>query len=191
MSLPNRNSENECPRRELAAYIDGELLLREELDLETHLAECKLCASELNEQKRLLFALDFALEGEKEFELPENFTKIVVANAESRVNGLRCPRERFNAVFVIAALFLLFILGLGGETRTVFDASLKFGEQVLAVAGFALHLIYDAAVAASIILRFLCSQFVYHSAFSTAFFIGFFFVSLFVLSRLVSRNNQA
>ncbi|MDQ3323208.1 MAG: hypothetical protein M3525_12375 [Acidobacteriota bacterium] len=183
MSLPNLNIENECPRRELAA--------REELDLETHLVECKLCASELNEQKRLLFTLDFALEGEREFKLPENFTKIVVANAESKVSGLRCPKERFRAIFVITALFLLFILGLGGETRTVAAAFVKFGEQLLAVGNFALHLVYDIAVAASIILRSVCSRFVYNSTFSIVFFILFFFVSLFVLSRFINRDNQA
>ncbi|MDQ3324070.1 MAG: zf-HC2 domain-containing protein [Acidobacteriota bacterium] len=191
MNLPNPNIKNECPRHELAAYIDGELSAREELDLETHLVECKLCASELNEQKRLFFTLDFALEGEREFKLPENFTKVVVANAESKVSGLRCPKERFRAVFVIAALFLLFISGLGGETRTVLDAFLKFGEQIFAVGNFVLHLIYDVSVAASIVLRSVCSQFVYNSAFSIVFFVVFFFVSLFVLSRLIIRNNQA
>ncbi|HXG83843.1 MAG TPA: zf-HC2 domain-containing protein [Pyrinomonadaceae bacterium] len=191
MNPQNPNIENECPRAGLAAYIDGELSPREELDLETHLAECEICAFELNEQKRLLFALDFALEGEREFKLPENFTKVVVANAESEVSGLRCPKERFRAVFVITALFLLFILGLGGETRTVLDVFLKFGEQIFAVGNFALHLIYDVAIAASIILRSLCSQFMYNSVFSIIFFTAFFFVSLFVLSRLVIRNNQA
>lgn len=191
MSLPNPNIENECPREELAAYVDGELLPREEIELETHLAGCSVCAFELNEQKRLLFALDFALEDEKKFEMPANFTKIVVANAESKVSGLRCPKERFKAIFVIAALFLLFLLGLGGETKTIAGTFLKFGEQILTVGNFAAHLIYDVAVAVSIILRTLSSQFVYNSAFSIFFFAVFFFAALFALSRLFNRYNQA
>jgi anti-sigma factor RsiW len=78
MNLPKPPIENECPRAELAAYIDGELLPREEIELERHLAGCGVCKFELNEQKRLLFALDFALEDEKDFELPANFAKVVV-----------------------------------------------------------------------------------------------------------------
>lgn len=187
----NTQIRHECPRAELVAYIDGELAPREELELETHLAGCRVCALELNEQKRLLFALDFALEDEKEFQLPANFTKVVVANAESSVSGLRCPRERFRAVFVIAALLLLFISGLGGETKTIAGTFIKFGEQLLTVATFAVHLIYDAAVAASIILRSVCSQFVYSNAFSTIFFAAFFLSALFLLSRLVSRYSRA
>ena len=86
-----------------------------------HLAHCPACAEELNEQKKMLCALDIALiEDEKEFELPENFTRVVVANAESSVGGLRQPQERFKTLFVCAALFLLVLLGLlGTVTRPI------------------------------------------------------------------------
>lgn len=191
MNPQSLHIENKCPRTELAAYIDGELLPREEIELEIHLANCHTCAFELNEQKRLLSALDFALEDEKDFKLPANFTKVVVANAESKVKGLRCPKERFNAVFVIAALFLLFLLGLGGETKSIAETFLRFGEQILAVGGFAMRFIFDIAIAASIILRTLSSQFVYNSAFSIVFFGAFFLTVLFALSRLFNRYTQA
>jgi len=192
MSLQISNVGNNCPRSEIAAYIDGELTPREELELEMHFAACQICASELNEQKRMLFALDFALENEKEFKLPANFTKVVVARAESTVSGLRCPKERFRAIFVIASLFLLFLFGVGGEAKTVAETFLKFAEQILIVAGFAAHLIFDIAFGAAIILRSVCSQFVYNSAFSVLFLAASFFVSLFALSRLVrSRYNHS
>lgn len=190
MNRQNTPIQNECPRAELAAYIDGELTPREEIELEMHLAVCCLCAFELNEQKRLLSALDFALEDEREFSLPANFARVVVANAESRVSGLRCSQERFRAMFVIAALLLLFLLGLGGETRTIAATFLNFGEQVLAVGGFAAHLIFDIAVAASIIMRSLCSQFVFNSAFATIFFGILFLSAAYILSRLVHRYSQ-
>ncbi len=80
--------EKVCPKSEIAAYIDGELSPRQELDLELHLAACRSCAEELNEQKKLLCALDFALEDESEIELPENFTKVIVTNC-------RKQRQRF------------------------------------------------------------------------------------------------
>lgn len=186
-----KNSENKCPRTELAAYIDGELSAREELELEIHLAGCKLCAAELNEQKRLLCALDFALEGEREFALPKNFAKIVVANAESKVSGLRSPKERFNAVFVIASLFLMFLVGLGGELKTVAAAFVQFGERFLAVAGFGAHLIYNVAIGAAILLRSLGAQFVYNSSGAALLIVAFFAASLFALSRFLNRSNQS
>jgi len=190
MNLQSSNTENECPRREIAAYVDGELSLREELNLEMHVADCKTCAIEINEQKRLMFALDFALEDEKDFQLPENFTRVVVANAESKVSGLRCPKERFRAIFVIASLFLLFIFGLGGQTRTFAETFLKFGEQILAVGGFAMHLIFNIAVGASIILRSFFSQFVFNSSFSFVLPLAFFCIALFAASRLINRYNH-
>lgn len=190
MNPQNSNIENQCPRREIAAYIDGELSSREELDLELHVADCKRCALELNEQKRLLFALDFALEDEKDFKLPENFTRVVVANAESKVNGLRCPKERFRAIAVITSLFLLFLVGVGGQTKTFTETFLKFGEQILAVGGFALHLIFNIAVGASMILRSFFSQFVFNWSFSVVLPVAFFCLALFALSRFISRYNH-
>ena len=185
------NFKNDCPRSELAAYIDGEISPREELELEIHLAACHICATELNEQKRFLHALDFALESERDFELPKNFTRVVVANAESKVSGLRSPKERFNAVFVVAALLLIFLLGVGGKIKTVAATFLQIGEQVWAVGGFTAHLIYNVAVGASIILRSIGSQFVSNQFGLTTFLAFFFFAALFALSRFFNRFNQS
>ncbi len=190
MNLQTATIEKVCPSNEIAAYIDGELSPREELDLEMHLAVCASCQAKLNEQKKLLCALDFVLESEKQIELPANFTKVVVANAESNVSGLRRPQERFKALFICAALFLLVILGFGGETETVLNTFAKFGEQVFAVGGFAVHLIYNFAVATAVILRSLSHQIVFNSAVSVAFLVMFFVISLFALSRLIVRYNR-
>jgi hypothetical protein len=179
-----------CPRAEIAAYIDGELSPQEELDLEMHFAACPTCAGELNKQKKLLCVLDFALDGKEEIELPENFTKVVVANAESKVNGLRCPRERNRALWVSVALFLLVILGLGAETSKTVETLGHLGEQFFIVGGFFVHLIHDVTVATTVILRSLCFQFVFKSA-VTAILLGIFFLlSLLALSRLIRRHNR-
>ncbi len=188
--MKHATTEKACPNDEIAAYIDGELSPCEELDLEMHLAVCSSCKERLNEQKKLLCALDFALENEKEIKLPANFTKVVVANAESKVSGLRRPQERFKAFFICATLFLLVLLGLGGETETVLNSFVEFGEQVLAVGGFVFHLIYDFAFATAIILRSLSHQIIFNSAVSVAFLVMFFVISLFALSRLIVRYNR-
>lgn len=193
MNLQIAISERVCSQRsEIAAFIDGELAAREEMALEIHFAKCTSCARELNEQKKLLCALDFALECEREeIALPVNFTKVVVANAESKVSGLRHPKERFNTLFVCAALFLLTLLSLGSDTEIVLNTFINFAEQIFAVAGFVTHLIYDIGIGTIVVLRSLSLRFVFGSAASTSLLIALFVVSLLTFSRLINRFNRA
>lgn len=184
--------ENQCSQRsEIAAYIDGELLPREEMELEMHLAVCRFCGDELNEQKRLLSALDYALETGREPELPENFTKVIVANAESKVSGLRRPQERFKAFFACAALFLLVIIGLGRETKTAFVILGKFVEQIWVVGNFVWNLIYDIAFGTAIILRSLSQHILVDANVAPALAALSVFVLLLAFSRFVLRLNRA
>jgi predicted anti-sigma-YlaC factor YlaD len=191
MNLQDSTIENECPRDELAAYIDGELSSREELELEIHLANCQTCAVELNEQKKLLCVLDFALEGERKIELPENFTKVIIANAQSNVSGLRSPGERFKAISVCSVLLLFALVGLGGETGAFLKTFVTFTDRIFAVGGFVVHFIYDVSIGMAVILRSLGNQMVNNSAVAFAALIAFFFVSLFAVSRLFVRYNRA
>ena len=184
-------TEKVCPTGEIAAFIDGELSPREELDLELHFAVCRSCAAELNEQKKLLCALDFALEDEREIELPENFARVIVAAAESNVSGLRRPQERIKAFFICASLTLLVLLGFGSETGTVVSTFWKIGDQILAVGGFAFHLIYDIAIGTAIILRSVSHHIAFNSIVSVLFLIGILFISLVTFSRLIVRFNRA
>lgn len=187
MKTANAEKFNTCPRAEIAEYLDGELTPQAELELEMHFLGCALCTHELNEQKKLLNALDLVLEEEKELELPENFTRIVVANAESRVSGLRRPKERFNALFISAALFLLVLLGLGSETEAVVGAFGNFIEQTAAVGSFFGHLIYDFAIGLTVILKSLCFQFVFKSAVSFIFLAVLLGISALIFSRLINE----
>src|SRR5664279_3152743 len=111
----------ECPSDEIASYIDGELDLTRELELDAHFRECSICTDELNQQKQFVCSLDLSLKHERELELPANFTKTIVANAESTVSGLRRPRERFNAIFICAGLFLFVLFALGTNTGSYFE----------------------------------------------------------------------
>lgn len=193
MNLPIATAEKVCSQQsEIAAYIDGELGLREEMALEVHFAKCAACANELNEQKKLLCALDFALENKQaEIALPANFTKVVVANAESSVSGLRQPKERFSALFVCAALFLAVLLGLGNEIEAVLNTFIQFSEQIFAVAGFVAHFVYDIGIGLFVISRSLSNQFVFNSTASSFLLAAVFAVALLTFSRLVRRFNRA
>lgn len=178
---------NVCPRAEIAEYVDGELTPHAELELELHFLGCEVCARELNEQKKLLNALDCALENEKPLELPENFAKVVVTNAESRVSGLRRRKERYNALLICAALFLLVILGLGSDTEAMLGAGSRIIEQTLAVGNFFGHIVYDFAIGLSVILKSLCFQFIFKSAVSFGFLAFLLGISALVFSRLITE----
>lgn len=190
MKLQTEKKEDYCPRAEIAAYVDGELSPREELELECHFAVCQSCKAELNQQKNLLCALDFAFVGEKEIELPENFTKTVVINAESKVQGLRCPKERSRALLLCAGLFLLILIGLGSEIEAFFSTFAVFFEQVWTIASFVGHLIYDAAIAFTTILRLFGGQFLYSSNLAIVAWGAVLILVLYVVSRLMLRVSR-
>lgn len=185
------NLENLCPRNEIAAYLDGELSPREEMDLELHFTACKKCTAELSEQKKLLCALDFALEEKSNIELPADFTKTVVVKAESNVSGLRRREERFRALFLCAALFLLIILGLGSETEAALSTFAVFIEQIFAVGSFAAHLVFDFAVALTAILRLIGGQFIYSPLFAILALGAFFILSGYIFSRILTLFNRS
>lgn len=190
MNIQAPNSGRDCPSIEIASYIDGELSLEKELELELHFAGCNFCLEEMNQQKQFLCALDSALRNEAEIEMPSNFTKVVVTNAESRVNGLRRPTERLNALFICAALLFFVLFALGAEAGSAFKPVAAVFEQVIAVVGFVLSFAYDIAFGAVVILRPLGSRMAI-GYFVSAILLVLFVFSLFGLSRLVLRHHRA
>ena len=142
----------ECPAEELSAYIDGELEAEHELALEWHIGGCDVCRNALNEQKEFLLALTDTLEREIPMELPVNFTRSVVVNAESKVSGLRDRRARSSAVIVISVLLLLAILAVGSVTGT-FSPAFSLIGKLLALGGMILQVISDLVSAAFSLLR--------------------------------------
>ncbi len=181
-----------CPREEVVAYLDGELSPREEMDLDMHMANCKICSDELNAQKMVSTSLEIFLDEEPDdLELPENFTKVIKAKAESDVSGLRESKERPLAFFISAVLILLVVIGLGTELETVWFAVDKFTNQFLAVGGFIWHTIHNVALGFAVILRALSHHFVYSSALSLFFILAFLAMMFLVLSRMVLRFNRS
>lgn len=180
-----------CPRSDISAYIDGELSPSEELELEMHLAACAVCTHDLNDQKVFLSALNSTLLEEDEVDLPKNFTKIIVTNAESSVSGLRRPNERFNAVFICGALFLFVLFALGSEAGALFDSAGKVFDQVLTVAGAAGHILYSLVIGITLVLKSVSSQVVSSSEIAFAVLVFVFLLSLAALSRLMFRYDRA
>ncbi|HTH52101.1 MAG TPA: zf-HC2 domain-containing protein [Pyrinomonadaceae bacterium] len=141
-----------CTSHDIAAYVDGELSPAREMQLEMHFASCSECTAELNLQKNLLNHLEFGLKSNADIELPADFAKVVVANAESTVAGLRRPRERFNALFICGGLglFLLMVFGVGAAASVL--------DQLKAVGSFFGHFAYDILLGVVVIIRGTAAQ---------------------------------
>ena len=185
MDRVERKDRQTCPSPELSAYIDGELPASEELELEMHLAGCRTCADDLNLQKSFLNALDSSLDDDVEIELPQNFTKSVVANAESSVSGLRRPHERRNAALICVALIVFSLFALGTSAERSLIAAAAIVEKLLAVVVSIGHVIYDIALGFSIVLRSLASNFLFESGGPALVFFAIFVLSLYLFSRLL------
>ncbi len=170
-----------CPFEDLAAYVDGELTLERELEVEMHFTGCPECYSELNDQKAFLRALDQTLK-EGEFELPVDFAKVVVANAESSVAGLRRSQERYHALFICAGLSLFVLFALGSQAENLLD-------QIGAVGSFFGHLLFSFFIGIAIIVRNVASQSEFGA--STVLFLSVTFavLALFVSRRLTSVRD--
>ncbi len=179
-----------CRTEDIAAYLDGELLPDAEIAFEMHTAVCSDCRSELNLQKNLLRELDMCLTT-GELELPRDFAKTVVANAESRVSGLRLPRERYTAAFLCLGLLITAVVALGPDLEATLRMINSVVTKAAVVAGSISHFVFDAALGVAIILRALGTNAVSGSGIA-AVSIGILAVlSLFVLSRLLLRPHRA
>ena len=179
----------ECPLDEIASYVDGELSPSEDAAFETHLTGCEVCRTELKHQKEFLFALNASLESENDIPLPKDFTRTIVANAESRVSGLRRPRERFTAIFICVALFFFALFALGGEAGTVWSAFGSIAEKALAVGAYILRLVFSISYSVAVVIRSLFSH-VSVSWFLAPAFLILIFAAVFALSRSLVRNSR-
>jgi len=179
-----------CLTDEIASYIDGELDLKREQVLEAHLADCDHCRGELNRQRMFLCSLNASLKNEGELDLPPDFAKRIVANAESTVSGLRRPRERFNALFICAGLFLFALFALGAGAMNFFEGVYNIFDQITAVVGFFGHLVYSVFLGVAIVLRSLSSQFRIDSVITVALTAVFMMLALFI-SRKMLRTRRA
>ena len=189
MEFSDAKSFSECPRFLIAAYLDGEIDAAEEILLERHLAGCEPCRVELNEQKRLLFALDGALDKTSDIVIPDDFAKVVAANAESKVEGLRCPVERGRALFVCGFLILLVLFGLGADSAGSLGVVRAAADGTVAVAAIAGRVVADFAVAVSVIVRSICLQFVFKSAVTAAAFVVAGLASALLISRILRHSR--
>ena len=147
-----------CPSDDISSYIDGELDIERELQLDAHFANCEVCSGELNRQKQFLCCLESSLKNESDLVLPANFTKRIVVNAETKVSGVRRPAEFFNSIFVCVAILLFVLFASGPEAEKLLKGGYIFLDQAVAIGDVFVHFVYDLFLGVAIIIRTFATQ---------------------------------
>jgi hypothetical protein len=180
---------------DIAAYLDGELDAEACASFEVHLTGCQSCSAELQEQRRLLCALDFALGADDpNLALPRNFAQVVAAHAESDMSGVRSSQEHGRALRLCLGLSLVVFILLGGArlSGSVLIPLRAVARYVLSVGGLVWNALYDAGSGMAVILRALGRRFVFEShPFSLLAFLLFALLALALLPRLIARYHRA
>jgi Putative zinc-finger len=154
-----------CPAEEISAYIDGELAADVEFALESHISDCEICRRDLNDQKGFLLALSDTLEREIPIELPENFTRSVVVNAESKVSGLRDRKQRSSA-FLIGGILLVLAAAAVGSFTGVFSPLTTALDKLLALVGAVVQVAADLLYAIAAMFRSILQTQTFSAAFA-------------------------
>jgi hypothetical protein len=149
-----------------------------------------MCTEDLNLQKSFLNALDYSLDEREVIELPSNFTRAVMTNAESRVTGLRGPRERRSAALICIGLVAVAFLALGTNAERSIVAIAAVADKLVAVVSSVSHFLYDVALGSAIVLRSLATSFVFESATTVLFLLVVLILSLWLFSRLLVRFDR-
>ena len=192
--MSNISKNISCKSEDICAYLDEEMSADEIVCFENHIAACKNCADELQNQKSLLNELDFAFGSQEEtLTLPKNFTKVIKTNAESDMSGLRQRKEKSRALRLCIALAVLSFVLLGWARFS--DSSFVPIKNLLRVVGSFLGIvwrfIYDAGVGVVVIARAVSRHFVLESNPLNYLLLLIFLFSIFLLSRLVRRYYRA
>jgi predicted anti-sigma-YlaC factor YlaD len=154
-----------CKSEEVAAYLDGELNAGSHTSFEAHLKQCRSCALQLEEQKRLLCALDFALGNEPQMALPKDFAQVVAVHAENDLSGVRrSSSEHKLALRVSAALALVSFALLGSALReTVLGPIAFISKRVVSIFDIMGRIVYDAGAGLAVISRTLGGHLLFES----------------------------
>lgn len=184
-------SEHICPVEDVAAYLDGELSSAAEDAFESHLAGCADCATELRQQRQLLCTLEAAFTQTSRFDLPQDFTRVVAAHAESDMRGVRRKSERRRALQLCAVLALAAFALLGATSRVIVFQPLGRLAQIIArISELLWQTLYDASIGVVVILRMLGRAAVV-SPYGLGLFLTLtFLIAVTLLPRLIANYHR-
>jgi hypothetical protein len=189
MSASNDNQN--CPREEIAAYLDSEMDGDALISFEAHVAHCADCAAELRSQRQLLCTLEAAFGTGRHIELPDNFTRVVAAHAENDMRGLRHKTERRRALQLCAALLLSAFMLLGAASNSlIFQPARAFLRITASALDVFLRTVADAAEGVAIIARMIARTSITGPHGFGVFIALVFLIAISLLPRLIANYHR-
>ncbi len=182
-----------CINEDVAAYLDGELEAQACGLFETHIKTCETCAARLQEQRRLLCALDFALgESSPALPLPQNFAHVVATRAQSDMSGMRSRSEHGRALRLCAALALVAFALLGmAVSRSMLVPVQAVARYALSAGDLLGRTLYNAGAGVAVISRSLGGHFVFESHMFALPALLMLVVALVMLPHLILKYHRA
>ena len=125
-----------CPiksRYEISAYHDGELSPEDARRLEGHLAQCAVCARELDELRRLSRVLAGAAAPDAPATVIERLYRVVIIQREEAVITLAKRLIAAAAAILIACTTWIWGVGAGSNTSAATENSWEWTAVTLSV----------------------------------------------------------
>jgi hypothetical protein len=154
MQIHNENPDDPCLW--FHSYLDGDLSLPEAAEFDAHLTGCGPCSEALTLHQQL--EREFETLPPAEIELPKDFSKVVAANAESQVRGLRKPSERRTSLVIVCGLAIVLFVFLGVNIQSVLRFVSFVAERIGAVLSVVFGFLFNLCLGVIVILRVAATQ---------------------------------
>jgi len=179
-----------CAVNLILAYIDGELEDDARVLLEQHVEVCGDCRAELTAHRLFICELDAAMTQSLDVAMPEDFSRIVAARAESDMSGVRSFAEHRKALSICAILAFVAFALLGTAARTsIVTVGRMLAGKVFGAAGFLWTAFYDEAVSVTVISR-VVSRKVFFESGNFGVLLVLLALAVLLLSRLISNYHR-
>lgn len=180
---------------EVATYLDDELDASAARSFEQHLSVCVFCRAHLDDQRRVLAALEGAFGMSNsicDIELPESYARVVAARAKADVATVRTPRERRHAFGLCVALsFATFVvLGVAASAK-VYEYVGAVARTLSSLTRLGAEAAGDFLVGASVVLRAAGEGVSAGLRVAPIVLCALFFLALALLLRLIAAYRRA
>ncbi len=159
MSQPEiRTSQiRKCPAENIYAYIDGELSAAAEIEFELHTAKCAYCSAAVRAEKMMLNEIAGSFEIPEDLEIPQDFTRRVVANAESSIKVHRWRTEVFIAGAAISGLLAIGLAA--GDAQNFWGPLARLFERLAVLSTYLFYFLYSLAFGIAVFARSIFGAF--------------------------------
>ncbi len=182
---------DKCAIEMILRYLDGDLEGPTCAAFEEHVRVCKSCDQELRAQRLFLCELEASLITEVGPSVPENFGRVIAANAQSDMRGIRDRLEHKRALrfCVVLTLVAFALMGITASRALILTAQ-TMATKILGIFSLLWKTLYDAMVGLTIIGRVLTRGLLPESNLAGSFELLLLFVAVGLLSLLISSYHR-